>query len=279
VLGRDLQQVCFNGPTEVLTQTNNAQPGILLVSLACLAALRERVPGLKFEAVAGLSLGEFSALAAAGVLSFEDALRVVEARGRYMQDACDATDGTMASVIGMEESPLVDVCREADVDLANLNCPGQIVISGARARVVKAVELAKARGAKRAILLQVAGAYHSRLMTEAQSQLAVFLEGVEWKAPTVTLVHNVTARPAASLAEAKELMVRQVTSSVRWSDSMRWLIAEGYTRFIELGPGNVLSGLMRRIDGTVSVLSVSDAASLEAAAVKLSAPASGHCNT
>jgi [acyl-carrier-protein] S-malonyltransferase len=270
VLGRDLRQVCFAGPEPLLTQTDNAQPGIFVTSLACLAALRERVPGLEYQATAGLSLGEFTALTAAGVLGFEDALRTVQARGRFMQQACDATNGGMASVMGMEEAPLAEVCREADVDLANLNSPGQIVISGTKDKIGKAVELAKARGAKRAIPLQVAGAYHSRLMADAQAKLAAELAGVVLQPATKVVVHNVTARPAGNPSEIKDLLIRQVTSSVRWSDSIQWLIAQGFTRFIELGPGNVLSGLMRRIDSSVTMLNVSDGASLEAAVAKLS---------
>ena len=270
VLGRDLQNICFTGPETVLTQTDNAQPGIFLTSLACLAALREQVPGLEFQATAGLSLGEFTALTAAGMMGFEEALRTVEARGKFMQEACDAAGGGMASIMGLDEAPLAEVCREADVDLANLNCPGQIVISGEKEKVAKAVELAKARGAKRAIPLQVAGAYHSRLMAGAQSKLEAVLAGVSVTASPVTVVHNVTARPAASVAEVKRLLVRQVTSSVRWSDSVQWLIGQGFNRFIELGPGNVLSGLMRRINGSVTMLNVGDGASLAATVAKLS---------
>lgn len=270
ILGRDIRKICFEGPETVLTQTDNAQPGIFLTSLACLAALRERIPDLQFQATAGLSLGEFTALTAAGVMTFDDALRTVEARGRFMQEACETTDGSMASVLGMEEGALGEVCREAGIDMANLNCPGQIVISGSRDKVAKAVELAKARGAKRAIPLQVAGAYHSRLMGEAQTKLAATLATVSFQPTTTIVVHNVTARPADGPAAIKDLLVRQVTSSVRWSDSVQWLVAQGFTRFIELGPGNVLSGLMRRIDSTVTMLNVSDGAALEATVAKLS---------
>jgi [acyl-carrier-protein] S-malonyltransferase len=268
-LGRDLQKICFEGPEGVLTQTDNAQPGIFLTSLACLEALKEQVPGLKFDATAGLSLGEFTALTAAGVMSFQDGLKIVQSRGRFMQEACDATTGGMASVIGMDEAPLQEVCREADVDLANLNCPGQIVISGDKDKIAKAVELAKARGAKRAIPLTVAGAYHSRLMISAQTKLAEALNDVPMSSPSVPVVSNVTARPAGNTVEIKELLVRQVTSSVRWTDSMQWLIAEGFTRFIELGPGSVLSGLMKRINKDMEVLTVNDCATLDAAVAKL----------
>lgn len=271
ILGRDLQKVCFEGPEDALTQTDNAQPGILLTSLVCLEALRAQVPTLKFEATAGLSLGEFSALTAAGAFSFEDGLRLIQQRGLFMQEACNSTSGSMASIIGMDDAILVEVCREADVDIANLNCPGQTVISGEKTKIVKAVELAKSRGAKRAIPLQVAGAYHSRLMQGAQDKLAAALAGVTMRETSVTVVHNVTARPAAGVGEIKELLVRQVTSSVRWTESMQWLVAQGYTRVIELGPGNVLSGLMKRISKDVEILNVSDSASLDVTVAKLAA--------
>ena len=270
VLGRDLNKICFEGPEEVLTQTDNAQPGIMLMSLVCWEALKGQVKGLGFEAVAGLSLGEFSALTVAGSFSFEDGLRVVQQRGRFMQEACDTTSGGMASVIGMEAEAVAKVCREADVDVANLNCPGQIVISGEKAKIAKAIGLAKASGGKRAIPLQVAGAYHSRLMQGARENLSAELSGMVLRMPEVTVVHNVTARPSAGgVGEIKELLVRQVTSSVRWTESMQWLVAQGFTRFIELGPGNVLSGLMKRINKDVEMLNVSDSASLDATIAKL----------
>jgi len=261
VLGRDLQKICFEGPEDLLTKTDNAQPGIFVTSLACLEALKP----VEFHATAGLSLGEFTALAAADAVSFDDGLRMVQARGRFMQEACDATNGGMASIIGMEETVLTGVCQEADVDIANINSPGQIVISGEKTKIAKAVELAKARGAKRAIPLQVAGAYHSRLMESGRVKVAAELAKLPMREPKVPVVSNVTARPGGGVAEIKDLLVRQVTSSVRWSESMQWLIAQGFTRFIELGPGNVLAGLMKRINKDVEMISVSDAKSLEAA--------------
>jgi [acyl-carrier-protein] S-malonyltransferase len=169
----------------------------------------------------------------------------------------------------MEEPILVEVCREADVDIANLNSPGQIVISGEKEKIAKAVELAKAKGARKAIPLQVAGAYHSRLMGQAQQKLAAMLASVPLAAPKVTVVHNVSAQPAASLPAIQDLLVRQVTSTVRWTESMQWLVAQGFTRFIELGPGNVLTGLMKRISKDVEMLNVCDAASLEATVAHL----------
>jgi [acyl-carrier-protein] S-malonyltransferase len=269
VLGRDLQKICFEGPTDVLTKTDNAQPGIFLTSLACMEALKSRVPNLSCETAAGLSLGEFTALTATEAINFEDGLRMVQMRGRFMQEACDATHGGMASILGLDESVLAAVCREAEVDIANLNCPGQIVISGDRDQINKAVELAKARGAKRAIPLVVAGAYHSQLMKSAQVKVAEALAVLPMREPKVPVVSNVTGRPATGVSEIKELLVRQVTSSVRWSESMQWLAAQGFTRFIELGPGNVLSGLMKRINKDVEMLNVSDGATLETAVDKL----------
>jgi [acyl-carrier-protein] S-malonyltransferase len=186
-----------------------------------------------------------------------------------MQEACEATIGGMASIIGMDDALLVEVCREADVDIANLNCPGQTVISGEKDKIAKAVELAKAKGAKRAIPLQVAGAYHSRLMRSAQEKLEAALAGVPMQEPSVTVVHNVTARPAGGVGEIKELLVRQVTSSVHWTESMQWLTGQGYIRFIELGPGNVLSGLMKRINKDAEIFNVSDSATLDAAVAQL----------
>ena len=264
VLGRDIQKICFDGPEDVLTKTDNAQPGIFLTSLACLEALRFLVPDLEFDATAGLSLGEFTALAAAGAVSFDDGLRMVQLRGRFMQEACDSTNGGMASILNLDDTLLAEVCREAEVDIANVNCPGQTVISGDKDKVTKAIELAKARGAKRAIPLVVAGAYHSRLMEGARVKVAQALARLPMQLPRVPVVSNVTARPAGGVAEIKELLVRQVTSPVRWSESMQWLISQGFTRFIELGPGNVLSGLMKRINKDAEMLSVSDCTTLDA---------------
>ena len=263
VLGRDLQKICFEGPEDVLTKTDNAQPALFLHSLACFEALKSQISDFKFDATAGLSLGEFTALAAAGAVSFDDGLRMVQARGRFMQEACDATNGGMASVMGIEGATLEAVCREADVDVANLNCPGQTVISGDKDKIAKAIELAKAKGAKRAIPLVVAGAYHSRLMESAKVKVAEALTKLPMQQPRVPVVSNVTARPGDSIAEIKDLLVRQVTSSVRWSESMQWLIAQGYTRFIEFGPGGVLAGLMKRISKDVEMHTIGDVETLE----------------
>ncbi len=270
-LGYDLAGVCFNGPEPELTKTENAQPGIFLVSWVAFELLKEKVPGLQFEATAGLSLGEFTALTAAGVVTFEDGLRVVRQRGRFMQEACDVTRGSMAAVIGLDETPLRDVCAEAGVELANLNCPGQIVISGEADKIIKACDLAKSKGAKRALPLSVAGAYHSKLMASAQPKLREALAQIPINIPSVPVISNVTAQPHGAPVDIHNRLVEQVTSSVRWEESMRHLLAEGFTRFIELGPGSALSGFMKRIDKNVQMLNVADAASLQATVAALGA--------
>jgi len=278
-LGYDLASICFNGPEPELTKTENAQPGIFLVSWVAFQLLKERVGvqalacsaadtlkrelQLKFDATAGLSLGEFTALTAAGAMSFEDGLRVVRQRGRFMQEACEATRGGMAAVIGLDEAPTREVCAEAGVALANLNCPGQIVISGEADKITRAVELAKTKGAKRAIALPVAGAYHSPLMAGAQPKLQAELAKVKLSPPVVPVISNVTGQPHGNAADISARLVEQVTSSVLWEKSMRYLLAQGFTRFIELGPGTALSGFMKRIDKGAQMLNVADVASLE----------------
>jgi len=265
-LGYDLGAVCFNGPEAELTRTENAQPGTFLVSWVAFQLLRERLPTLEFQAAAGLSLGEFTALTAAGAMSFEDGLRVVRRRGQFMQEACEATRGGMAAVIGLDEAATREVCAQAGVVLANLNCPGQLVISGPVENIARACELAKAKGARRALSLAVAGAYHSPLMAGAQPKLQAELARLAVAAPAPTVISNVTALPHEGPEAIRALLVAQVTSSVRWEQSMRWLLGHGFSRFVELGPGTALSGFMKRIAGNVQVLNVSDGRSLEATA-------------
>jgi [acyl-carrier-protein] S-malonyltransferase len=264
VLGYDLADICFNGPEAELTKTEHAQPGIFLVSWVAFQLLKEQVPNPKFDATAGLSLGEFTALTAAGAMSFEDGLRVVRQRGKFMQEACDATKGGMAAIIGLDEVPTREVCAEAGVALANLNCPGQIVISGEAEKIATACELAKAKGAKRALPLTVAGAYHSPLMAGAQPKLAAELAKIKLSATATPVISNVSALPYGRPDSISQRLVEQVTSSVLWEQSMRVLLAQGFTRFIELGPGTALSGFMKRIDKMATMLNVTDAASLEA---------------
>jgi [acyl-carrier-protein] S-malonyltransferase len=270
-LGYDLAAICFRGPEPELTKTEHAQPGIFLISWVALELLKERVPSLVFGAAAGLSLGEFTALTAAGALSFEDGLKVVRQRGRFMQEACAATQGGMAAIIGLSEAATREVCAETGVVLANLNCPGQLVISGPTEKLAPACALAKAKGAMRALSLPVAGAYHSPLMASAQPKLDTELARVTLRPPVVPVIGNVTAQPHGSPGAIRALLVEQVTSSVRWEESMRYLIGQGFTRFIELGPGRALSGFLRRIDKTAQVFNVEDLASLETTAKGLAA--------
>ncbi len=275
-LGYDLDRVCFEGPETTLTQTEHAQPGIFLVGWVAWELLRERVPALQAQATAGLSLGEFTALAAAGAFSFEDGLRLVRQRGRFMQEACNVTRGSMAAIVGLEAGPTREVCAEAGVTLANLNCPGQLVISGEASRVERACELAKARGARRALALPVAGAYHSPLMESARNQLATALGGVSIAPPRIPVISNVTAAPHGDPESIRQRLVEQVTSSVLWEQSVRYLLSQGFSRFIELGPGTALTGFMKRIDKTATVLNVADVPSLEATVQALTPEATGN---
>jgi len=263
VLGFDLTAICFEGPEPELVRTENAQPCIFLLSWVCLQVLKEGLPGLAFDATAGLSLGEFTALTAAGVLSFEAGLRIVRLRGRFMQQACESTHGSMAAIIELDEAATLEVCARAGVVLANLNCPGQLVISGETEKIKQACEFAKAKGARRALPLPVAGAYHSPLMAAAQPLLQAELEQVDLHPPNVCVVSNVSAQPHGAPDSNRSGLLAQITAPVRWEESMRYLLSQGFTRFIELGPGTALSGFMKRIDKGAQMLNVADVSSLE----------------
>ncbi|MGC8744898.1 MAG: ACP S-malonyltransferase [Verrucomicrobiia bacterium] len=263
ILNYDLTSICFGGPEDILTKTENAQPAIFLVSWIAFELLKKNLPELKYQATAGLSLGEITALAAAGAMKFEDGLVLVHKRGKYMQEACDRTSGAMVAVIGMDLQSVKDVCAECDVDVANLNCPGQIVISGEKEKVKKACDVLKSRGAKRVLPLQVAGAYHSRLMESARPLLAKAIDEITLFDPSVTVVSNVTAMPYTGKNQIRDTLVDQLTSTVRWEDCVRYLLNSGFTRFIELGPGTVLSGFLKRIESSATVLNIADPQSLE----------------
>jgi [acyl-carrier-protein] S-malonyltransferase len=267
-LGYDLGTVCFYGPESELIRTENAQPGIFLASWMAFQSLREKAPSLEYQATAGLSLGEFTALAASGFMTFEEGIRLVRQRGRFMQEACDTTRGSMAAIIGLDEAVTREVCAEAGVALANLNCPGQLVISGEVEKIQQACELAKSRGARKALPLTVAGAYHSPLMASAQSKLEAELTLLQPGKLDVPVISNVTALPHEE-RHVKERLIDQITHSVRWEDSMRYLLAQGFTRFIELGPGTALSGFMKRISKEVQLLNISDLGSLESTSIAL----------
>jgi [acyl-carrier-protein] S-malonyltransferase len=264
ILGQKLTRVCFEGPEPELTQTSWAQPGIFVHSMAALAILQEAQPNLTFQATAGLSLGEFTALTAAKWISFEDGLKMIRRRGELMQQACEKTQGGMAAVMGIELDPLRAVCNEAGVEIANLNCPGQIVISGEKSGIEKAAALAKEKGAKRAIPLTVAGAYHSKLMKSAADELASFLSSFNFRPSEIPVISNVTAKPHEAISDkVKETLVRQVTSSVLWEESIRHILSQGFRHFIELGPGEVLAGFMKRIDKEAKIVSIGKPADLE----------------
>ena len=262
VLGYGLSEICFSGPDEELVRTEHAQPAIYLVGWVAFQLLREQVPSFTFNATAGLSLGEFTALAAAETIGFKDGLLVVRRRGELMQEACEASSGGMAAIVGLEEEKVQEICIQTGVHIANLNCPGQIVVSGAAGKMDSACESAKAAGAKRAIPLTVAGAYHSPLMQPAKTGLAEALSKVDLNSQKVPVFSNVTGQMHASAETIAGTMVDQVTSPVKWEACVRAMIADGITRFIELGPGSALTGFMRRIDREVEILSISDVDSL-----------------
>ena len=264
VLGFDLAQICFEGPVEELTRSNYAQPAIFVVSAAAYAALQERAPPVQPALMAGLSSGEWAALYAAGAVSFADTLRVLEARGRFMQAACEQAAGGMLSVIGLTVEQLTPLAEACGVQLANLNSPEQTVLSGPVAGIERAAVAAKEAGAKRALPLNVAGAFHSRLMAPAARELAAFLEDIHIAAPRLPVVANVTGRPFDSVAEIRRLMVRQVTESVQWVEGVRWMSAAGVEQWIECGPGKVLSGLVKRIDKAAAIHNIQDRAGVEA---------------
>lgn len=263
ILGYGLSKIIFEGPEEELTRTEHAQPAIFLMSWIAFSLLKELAPQLNCEATAGLSLGELTALTAAGVFSFESGLTLVRKRGIYMQEACEETQGGMAAVIGLDTELVREVCEQAGVQIANLNCPGQLVISGETQKVIDACALARAKGAKRALPLAVAGAYHSPLMAGAQPKLRAALAETNIAYTRIDVISNVTARPHEKVETIAETLVKQVTSPVLFEDSLRYLVNDGFTRFIEVGPGAVLSGFLKRITKEVEILNVSDMASLE----------------
>jgi [acyl-carrier-protein] S-malonyltransferase len=269
ILGRKLSDVTWNGPIEELTKTSNCQPALFVHGLACLAAVRELVGDFAVGGAAGLSLGEMTAHAAAGTFDFASGLRLVQMRGALMDEACAATEGAMAAMIGAAENVVRQLAADEDVDIANINAPGQIVISGERAKVEAAVGVAKEHGIRRATMLNVAGAYHSRLMEQAYQKLGPALLEVEMRVPKFPVMSNVTGAEVKTLPEIRQTLQEQVTATVRWVDCMESLLGLGCDFFIELGPGGVLAGLLQRIRKGVEVMSVSDPESVRACAEAL----------
>jgi len=262
VLGYDLAELCFEGPAERLDSTVCSQPALFVTSLAALQWLRNESPEvvLACEAAAGLSLGEYTAMVFAEVMSFEDGLTLVQRRGAAMQDAADATPSGMVSILGLERVQVEALCEKARggeiLEIANLLCPGNIVISGTVAACERAAELAPSMGAMKAVPLAVAGAFHTQIMRPADRRLAEALVDVPMRRPKIPVVSNVDAQPHDDPEEIRQLLIRQVVQPVRWEDSMHYLLADGFDEFYEVGPGRVLRGLLRRIDRKVPCQSV-----------------------
>lgn len=271
ILGRKLSEIAWNGPLEELTKTSNCQPALFVHGLACLAALREAAGDLPIGGAAGLSLGELTAHAAAGTFDFENGSKLVQKRGAFMDEACSQTIGGMAALIGGLENDVRRLAADEDVDIANINAPGQIVISGELAKVEAAVGLAKEYGIRRATMLNVAGAYHSRLMESAYEKLGAALLDVQMQPPCFPVISNVTGEEAKTLPEIRRTLHDQVTGTVRWADCMARLTDLGCDLFIELGPGGVLAGLLKRTRKDVEVISVSDTESVRACAERIRA--------
>ncbi len=263
VLGFDITSLCFEGPAEELTKSNICQPAIFTVSIVAFKAFQKRYPAVNFKMAAGLSLGEWSALHIAGVIDFESTLKILEARGRFMQEACQERDSGMVCIMGATPEQLDQLCEKGGITIANINSAGQVVLSGLKEGVAIATEAAAEMDLK-AIILNVAGAFHSPLMATARAKLADALEGVEFKKPAMAVLANVTGKVHTDKpAEIKQAMLRQVTNSVLWFDCMLTAKASGIDNFIEFGPGKVLCGLLRRIDRSLNVANVQDIASLQ----------------
>ncbi len=267
VLGFDLLKTCLEGPLADLTKSDVAQPAIFAVSVAARAALAHFAGDkLRVAGAAGHSLGEWAALHSAGVVSFEDALRILRARGQFMQEACEATPGGMLTIIGLPLEKVRDVAQASGLEVANLNSPVQTVLSGHADRIAAGEAAAKAAGAKRALRLTVAGAFHSSLMQPAAEKLAAFLQDVEFHAPRIPVWSNATGQPHGLPDEIRPAMVAQVVSSVRWADSVADMVAAGMTAGFECGPGTVLAGLVKRIAPAVPMASIFDLAGAQEAA-------------
>jgi len=265
-LGFSISKMCFDGPEEELRKTFNTQPAIVTVSIAAFSVLEEL--GIRPDITAGHSVGEYSALVAAKVLSFSDAVRLVNKRGEFMQEAVPLGEGSMAAILGMERSKVVEICSEVEktigvVQAVNFNCPGQIVIAGATRAVEKAMELLKAAGAKRAISLPVSAPFHSTLLKPAAERLAIELDKVRFSDPVIPVVANVTGKLMSSGAIIKELLVQQAAKPVLWEDCIATVVASGVKVSVEVGPGKVLTGFTKKIAGEIENLNVEDSDSLQ----------------
>jgi [acyl-carrier-protein] S-malonyltransferase len=267
-LGFPLSKLCFEGPEDELLQTINAQPAIVTVSFACLEAIRG-VNGVASPVfVAGHSLGEYTALAAAGVLDFATTVYLARERGRLMHEAGQITPGGMAAIIGLDEPALSEVCAQSGARIANINCPGQIVFSGAEDKLTKAMDLAKAKGAHRVIRLPVSGAFHTPLMQPAVDGMAEIIATLSFNPPAISIIGNTTAQPLATAELVKEELLRQLCNCVQWQRSVEYMIGDGVSTFIEIGPGRVLAGLIKRIDRNVNMVNIGDGEAVKNIGVK-----------
>lgn len=271
VLGYDLQKIIFEGPEAELTKSNYCQPAIFTVTAACFKALEIQCENLHPRAAAGLSLGEWSALYLAAAISFEDGLRILAARGRYMQRACEENEGAMLSLIGLAGAQLQEIAQASGVEIANYNSPEQTVLAGRKQNILEAEKMAKAKGAQRAVILNVAGAYHSSLMQSAAEKMSASLRNFAIQPPRFPVISNVTGQPHGTPAEIKQNMVKQITSSVRWLDGVQTISKMGVNCFVECGPGRVLSGLVKRIQPQAQLCNVQDRPSLAATVGRLAA--------
>lgn len=256
ILDFDIKELCFEGPAEKLSTTAYSQPSILVASIAALRVLESEVPALIPEAVLGLSLGEYTALVAAKSIDFKDGVELVKSRGKFMEEASEENPGKMASILGISTEVAEEVCKESSCEIANLNCPGQIVISGKAESIEKAVIVAKEKGAKRSIILDVSGPFHSSLMSGASEKLKGVLDVMRIKKPEFSFISNVNASFESDQAELKRNLLAQLVSRTYWEDSINMLAASGVKTFLEIGPGKVLKGLLRRIDSNLVVHNV-----------------------
>ena len=260
-----LTKLLFEGPEDELKQTMNAQPAIMAVSLACLKAMEETLgeEAIPYPSLlAGHSLGEYTALAVSGVLDISDTARLVRERGRLMQEACEKKPGVMAAILGLDEITVEEVCRETGAYISNINSAEQIVISGERIAMARALDLATARGARRVVPLQVSGAFHSSLMEPARQGLVDAIASLQFQDPQIPIVANCTGKPLNTAKAVKEELISQICSCVQWERSITYMVSSGVSRFVEVGPGKVLSGLVKRISQAANVASVSDMASI-----------------
>ncbi|MFA5350691.1 MAG: ACP S-malonyltransferase, partial [Candidatus Omnitrophota bacterium] len=264
ILGFELKRLCFEGPEEILKSTNVSQPAIVTVSIAAFEVFKAKAKSnITPSFVAGLSLGEYSALIAAGALTFENGIRLIQKRGQLMEDASRKYPGKMAAVLELSVEKLKEICLQSGAEIANLNCPGQVVITGKVDAVNQAMELCNQAGAKRVIPLEVSGGFHSTLMFEASVGLKLALDNISVSEPNVPVISNYTAQPEYKVGQIIENLVNQIRGSVRWEESMRFILSEGVTDFYEFGPGKVLKGLMRRIDNNAKVINIEKGADME----------------